>query len=148
MKTRLWYLVPLVLVWTGCSRPEKNATPTAPPKESGPASSIVNPKHRYGKLIELAGFRVTEKGPGTLQIKLGVINHSIADLGDIDMKVSLKGQTAKEQEPPFAQFPCKVSLGPEEWQDVTVTVPTKLRIYELPDWQYIRATFEIVSPPS
>lgn len=147
MKTRLWYPVLLALVLFGCSRSEKPAATAATPKESGATSSVVNSKHRYGKLIELAGFRVTEKSPGTLQIKLGVINHSIADLGDVELKVSLKGRTAKEEEPPFAEFPCKVSLGPEEWQDVTVTVPTKLRIYELPDWQYIRATFEIVSPP-
>jgi hypothetical protein len=38
------------------------------------------------------------------------------------------------------------SLGPQENKDVTVTVPTKLRLYELPDWQFLRAQFEITSP--
>jgi hypothetical protein len=44
-------------------------------------------------------------------------------------------------------FDAKVpSLGPEEIQDVTATAATKLRIYELPDWQFIKAEFEITSP--
>ena len=136
--------VPLVLFLSSCS-----STPNPPPA-TGQAvpqvESSTTSKHKYARLIELAGFRVTEKSPGHLEIRFGAVNHSIADLGEVGLTVNLKARTAKEEEPPFASFPCKVTLGPLEWKDVVVDVPTKLRVYELPDWQFIRATFDITSP--
>ena len=138
------FLVPFSVLLLACSNgAKKQGVPAGavPQLESSTTS-----KHKYAKLIELAGFRVTEKAPGTLQIQFGVVNHSIADLGEVGLTVTLKARTAKEEEPPFASFPCKVTLGPDEWKDVNVTVPTKLRVYELPDWQFVRATFEITSP--
>ncbi len=147
MTMRAYCLLAIALVAAGCSSKPKeqptSAVPNAPPLESSTTS-----KHKYARLIELAGFRVAEKGAGKLEIKFGVVNHSIADLGEVGLNVSLKARTAKEEEPPFATFPCKVTLGPEEWKDVTVEIPTKLRVYELPDWQFIRATFDITSPPA
>jgi hypothetical protein len=38
------------------------------------------------------------------------------------------------------------SLGPQEVKDISATALTKLRIYEMPDWQFIRAEVEITSP--
>ena len=38
------------------------------------------------------------------------------------------------------------SLGPLEIKDISAKVTTKLRIYELPDWQFMRADFDITSP--
>ena len=29
---------------------------------------------------------------------------------------------------------------------VSVDVPTKLRVYELPDWQFLRADFDLTEP--
>jgi len=136
--------VPLVLFLSSCSsspNPQLAAGPSVPQVESSTTS-----KHKYARLIELAGFRVTEKFPGHLEIRFGAINHSIADLGEVGLTVNLKARTAKEEEPPFASFPCKVTLGPLEWKDVVVDVSTKLRVYELPDWQFVRATFDITSP--
>jgi hypothetical protein len=146
MNMRPAIALPLVLFLSSCSSsptPQPAATQSAPQGESSTTS-----KHRYAKLIELAGFRVTEKSPGHLEVRFGAVNHSIADLGEIELTVNLKARTAKEEEPPFASFPCKVSLGPLEWKDVVVDIPTKLRVYELPDWQFIRATFDITAPPT
>jgi len=36
--------------------------------------------------------------------------------------------------------------GPQEIKDVTASTETKLRIYEMPDWQFIRAEVEILAP--
>jgi len=44
-------------------------------------------------------------------------------------------------------FPATVSkLGPSELKNVAVQVPTKLRVYELPDWQFLKADFQITEP--
>jgi len=76
-----------------------------------------------------------------------VVNHSEADIGDISLLVNLRPTTAKPEDPPLVTFEAKVpSLGPEDLKQVTVDVPTKLRAYELPDWQFLKADFQVTSP--
>ena len=95
----------------------------------------------------MAGFRPFEKGQGKLTIKFGVVNHSDADISDLGLSVGLKPITAKPEDPPFCTFSVKVpSLGPQDIANVSGECTTTLRVYELPDWQFIRATFEITSP--
>ena len=108
------------------------------------ASNTSNPIAKY---IELVGFRVTERSPGHLVVQFGVVNHSQADVGDVKMTVNLGTTAAKPGDPPLITFPAQVSrLGPSELKDVMVEVPTKLRVYELPDWQFLKADFQINEP--
>ena len=105
-----------------------------------------NPAAKY---LELVGIRVRENRstPGKLQVTFGVVNHSEADLGDLTLKVDLRTTAQKASDPPLCEFNAKVpSLGPDEMKQVTVDVPTKLRAYELPDWQFLRSDFQIVEP--
>jgi hypothetical protein len=138
----------LLLTLAACSSPP--ATDTKQAKKTGPVeptSAVPTKKHPLAKYVELVGFRLSEAGGGKLRIKFIVVNHSEADIGDLGVRVRLTTSSAKPDDPPIAEFDAKVpSLGPEELQDVTATAPTKLRIYELPDWQYIKAEFEITSP--
>ena len=47
----------------------------------------------------------------------------------------------------MAEFDAKIpALGPQEDHDVLATTKTKLRVYEMPDWQFLRAEFDITSP--
>ncbi len=141
MSTR-FAVVALVSILTACSSPPDTAKSPAPAPKRVAASS--NPVARY---IELTGLRLGEKGPGKLSVRFGAVNHSDADLGDLVMEVQLSATTAKAGEPPFATFSAKVGpLGPREWKDVDVIVPTKLRVYELPDWQYVKADFQVTEP--
>ena len=137
----------MLLALAGCSlAPDtKQAKQTAPPVVPGEAVAVG--KHPLNKYIELVGFRMAEQGQGKLKVTFGVVNHSEADIGDLGLKVRIVTTAAKPGDPPVSEFETKVSsLGPQENKDVTVTVPTKLRIYELPDWQFLRAQFEITSP--
>ena len=110
-------------------------------------ASVIDKKHPLAKYLEIAGFRVTEGGAGKLTVKFAVINHSDADLGELTMKVMLTTTAAKPEDPPIAVFDAKVpALGPQEAKDATGTAVTKLRVYELPDWQFLRADAEITSP--
>src|SRR5580700_4945381 len=120
----------------GCSTPAANdAKQTKKTGPVEPTSAMPTKKHPLAKYVELVGFRLLEAGGGKLKIRF------------VGVKVRLSTNSAKPDDPPIAEFEAKVpSLGPEEIQDVTATVATKLRVYELPDWQFIKAEFEITSP--
>jgi len=138
----------LAVCLLGCSSPpsdaKKNKIIYAPPPMHFTATNTSNPVAKY---LELVGFRINERKPGELQIQFGVANHSEADIGDVKMIVNLGTTAAKPGDPPIITFPASVSkLGPSELKDVTVDVPTKLRVYELPDWQFLKADFQITEP--
>jgi len=138
-------LLAFTVALAGCSSPStaKSSTSSSQPTPQRIAPSS-NPVAKY---IEVTGFRINEKGPGKLQVRFAVINHSDADIGNIVMTVNLRPTTAKPDEPPLAAFNARVdSLGPEDLKEVNAEVPTKLRVYELPDWQFIRADFQITEP--
>ena len=99
--------------------------------------------HPMTKHIEISGYRLSEVKPGTLRIRMNVVNHSGADLGEVPMKVRITATGAKPEDPPVAEVTFKVALGPEESKQVEPTYPTKLRVYELPDWQLLRCTVAI-----
>jgi hypothetical protein len=140
-------LIAAVLLLAGCSSPDTNAAKkTGPPEPPGAATAAG--KNPLAKYLEVAGFRLAEETPGKLKVTFAVVNHSQADMGDLVLKIRLTTIAAKPDEPPITEFEAKIpNLGPQEIKDVTATAPTKLRIYELPDWQFIRAQFEIISPP-
>jgi hypothetical protein len=76
-----------------------------------------------------------------------VVNHSEADLGELKMDVNVRTTTAKSDDPPLLTFSITVpSLGPSELKPVVIDVPTKLRVYELPDWQFLKPDFQLTEP--
>ena len=129
----------------GCTSP-----PPAPKlviDPNGPGPAVSTSKHPLAKYIEFSGFRLTEGGKGNLKVQFAAINHSEADLGELVVKIKLVVMNAKPDDPPVAEFETKIpSLGPLEVRNMTASAPTKLRVYELPDWQFLRAQFEIISP--
>ena len=131
----------------GCSSsssPDKQAKAAPAVPAHFTASNTTNPIAKY---IELVGFRVTERSKGHLVVQFGVVNHSEADVGDVKMTVKMGTTAAKPSDPPLITFPAQVArLGPSELKDVKVEVPTSLRVYELPDWQFLKVDFEITAP--
>jgi hypothetical protein len=137
-------LGPLLLI--SCSATPEPATKKSPLPPVEGVGMAIN-KHPLAKFIEVAGIRFTESGAGKLKITFAVINHSQADIGDLGLKFKLVTNSAKPDDPPVAEFETKIAtLSPLENKDVSVEVPTKMRVYELPDWQFIRARYEITSP--
>ncbi len=136
----------LCILTTACSSPssanKQTKAPAIPAHTT--ASNTSNPLAKY---VELVGFRINEKSPGKLEVQFGVVNHSEADVGEVKMNVSLSTTAAKPGDPPLISFKAQVpSLGPSQLKDVSVEVPTKMRVYELPDWQFLKADFEITEP--
>ena len=137
----------VLIALTACSSaPEANPAKSKGLPE-GAGAAVASNKHPLAKYIELDGFRITESGTGKMKITFAVVNHSQADIGDLGLKIKLTTSAAKPDDPPVAEFEAKVpTLGPLENKDVSVVVPTKMRVYELPDWQFLRGRFEITSP--
>jgi hypothetical protein len=132
---------------TGCSAPAPDNSQVKQAGAPQATDTVFTNQHPLAKYLELSGYRITETAPGKLSIKFAVVNHSEADIGDLTLKIKLITTAAKPDDPPITEFEAKVpALGPQELKDVTATAATKLRIYELPDWQFIRAAVEITSP--
>jgi hypothetical protein len=110
-------------------------TPTAPAGSS----------HPYAKHLELAGFRIIEDNGRRPQIRYLIINHSAADLAPVPMRITFTTNKASPDAAPVATVNIKTPrLGAYESQEIVSTIQTNLRAYELPDWQFLRATFEVL----
>ena len=105
---------------------EAPAAPTAA-SQAGP--------FRY---VELAGLRLTEDAKQKAFVQMVIVNHSGADLGELTAKINLRAVAQKTQEP-VGTFAFKATLGPYESKEVKAPLDTKLRVYELPDWQFLHA---------
>jgi len=137
----------LFLVLAGCSMPSPETKQVKQPSSEIPGPATTASRHPLAKFIELAGFRLKESSAGKLEVKFIAVNHSDADLGDIALHVRLITTASKPSDEPVAQFDAKVpSLGPHEIRDVSAPGTTKLRLFELPDWQFLRAEFDITAP--
>jgi hypothetical protein len=82
-----------------------------------------------------------EGGKGQVKIAYVIVNHSPADLPELQgqMKLIGGGKTMFEFR---AAIP---SIGPYESKDLTTTVKTHLQPYELPDWQALKPSLAITS---
>lgn len=128
-------------VWLKRRSAEAPASDSAPiASESSPAAASAG--HRYARFIELSGFRISEDAKRRATVRLAVTNHNAADLGDLSLTVTLKNSEGQELGTSDIKL---ASLEPLSSVDVTAPFKTKLRAYEVPDWQFIRAEFEITS---
>jgi hypothetical protein len=136
-----------LLALAACSTPAPKSKLVKQPEPFGPPPAAANGKHPLAKYLELTGFQLAESGTGKVKIKFVAINHSNADLGDVTVKVRLVPNTFKDGDEPITTFESKIpSLGPDETKELTATGSSKMKVYELPDWQYLRADFDITSP--
>jgi hypothetical protein len=99
------------------------------------------------KYVEIVGLRLTEEPKRQPEVRFVVVNHSGAEISDFAANVNLWARTAKSDEEAVGTFSFKVpSLGPYEAKDMAGVLNTKLRVYELPDWQNLTAEIQITSP--
>lgn len=92
------------------------------------------------KYVEVAGIRVIEEQRKPV-IKFMIVNHSAAEIPSVTGNVVIK-VTGKDEV--IASVPLNVaSLGPYEGKDISAPLKTKLRPYEMPDWQFMRAEAQL-----
>ena len=115
---------------------------STPAKAAVPADGKAHPFQKY---LEIAGVRILETEGKKTVVRYTVINHSEADLSGLEMTVVLTPTTGGE---PVAVIDAKVGTVPAQGvKDMEAPMNTKLKFYELPDWQFVKATFEITAPP-
>lgn len=103
-----------------------------------------NPLQKY---VEVSGIRFVETPQHQTEARFVVVNHSGADVTDLAGTVNIWGRTAKSEEEAAGNFSFKMpSLKPYESKEGVAPLSTKLKVYELPDWQNLSAEVQITSP--
>ncbi len=131
-------LTVVAILRTGVFRKESAAPAPEAAKAQAPLVAPAVETNPVFKSIEITGFRLTEDKQQKPQLQFVVVNHSAADVGEVKAQANLRVQTAKPEEAPVGTFALAVTLGPYEAKDMRVPLQTKLRAYELPDWQLLR----------
>ncbi len=113
---------------------------------SAPAAAAAGKESPMQKYVEVSGIRFVETKKNQTEARFLVINHSGADISDLAGTVKVYGRAGKTEEP-AGNFDFKVaSLGPYESKEITAPLATKLKSYELPDWQFVSTDVKITSP--
>jgi hypothetical protein len=98
------------------------------------------------KYVEVSGIRFVENAKKQTEARFVVVNHSGAEISNLAGTVNLVARVDKQQTP-AGEFTFSVpSLGPYESKDMTAPVNTTLKVYELPDWQFVSTQVQVTSP--
>jgi hypothetical protein len=118
-----------------------------------PATNVESPAAKPGaktsplqKYIEISGIRFTEDAKKHILAKFNLTNHSDADLSGLAGNVTIWGRTQKSEEDAVGTFSFSTDVGPQTTREVTAPLTTKLKIYELPDWQNVTTDLQITAP--
>ena len=131
--------------FSGSSEASTSAPATT---ESAPAPAATKAKaNTLQKYVEVVGMRLTEDAKKKPEVHFVVVNHSGAEIADLAASVNLWARTQKSDEEAVGTFSFKLpSLGAYESKEMSSALNTKLRVYELPDWQNLVAEIQITSP--
>ncbi len=101
--------------------------------------------HPFAKYIEVTGVRLMEKPDKTLAARFVVVNHAPAELSGFRLRVTLEASNAAPGEAVIAVVDAAPGALPANGiREVEAPLTTHLKVYELPDWQFIRARAEII----
>ncbi len=135
------------IYWSvGYFRGRSQAAAPSPTVESPAAKpgTQTNPLQKY---IEISGVRFGEDAKKHIIVKFTLTNHSDADLSGLAGNVTIWGRTQKSEEDAVGTFPFTAkNAGPQSSQELTAPLTTKLKIYELPDWQNVTTDLQITAP--
>lgn len=101
--------------------------------------------HPFAKYLEVTGVRLLEGKDKKLMTRFVVVNHAPADLTGFRLKVTLEAANAEPGEAVIAVVEASPGSVPAYGvKDMEAPLVTPLRVYELPDWQFVRARIEIM----
>ena len=99
----------------------------------------------YARYIEVAGIRIVEDEKEHIKATFVVVNHSTADMPSLDLQLTLRSSTARPEDEPLAVVGLKTGpLAANTSKDLSAPLKTTLRAYELPDWQFLRVSVEVM----
>jgi hypothetical protein len=111
------------------------------------ATARSKPTNVLQKYIEVVGIRLVQDAKKKPVAKFIVVNHSNAELTDLTANVTLWASTSRSEEDSVGTFTFKLpSIGANESKEMSAPLTTKLKIYELPDWQNATADVQLSQP--
>jgi hypothetical protein len=121
---------------------------TPPTTVESAAAKPGAPVSPWQKFIEVSGVRLQEnpKKKGEITVKFLLTNHSETDLKDLAGNVTIWAGTKKSDEDAQGTFAFKTDVGPYATKELTVPFTTKLKVYELPDWNVMNTDLQITNP--
>lgn len=116
------------------------------PSATPNAAATQNVSNPYQKYVEVVGLRLIEENKKPVA-KFVVVNHSAAEIDGLEANVRLWASTSRSEEDSVGSFRFKLpEIDANSSKDMTEPLNTKLKMYELPDWQNTTAEIEITSP--
>jgi len=95
--------------------------------------------------IEVTGFRIQIDPAKKPEIQYLVVNHSAVRFTGMNVNVTLYAADAKAGQPALCSFQFAApNLGPFQAKDMTSAIDPETRPVNVPDWQDLRASVEIV----
>lgn len=139
------FILPAVNGASNASEAAASDQDAATPLSAAPATALK--PHPYAKYLELTGFRIGEDAKKKAQITFLVVNHSVTAFDGLELRVELYTDKSGPNDPPISTFNVMADTIPAQGsREFTEKIQTNLRAYELPDWQFLRAKFEILKP--
>lgn len=98
--------------------------------------------------VEVTGIRFIDdpKHKDKVLVRFLVVNHSSADLNGITVDVQCFAGGQKNAASQMGEFKFVDNLAPYQSHEVSVPFATKLKVYELPDWQALSTTITVTAP--
>src|SRR5580704_7406039 len=123
---------------------------TAVSNVESPAAKPGASSNPWQKFIEISGLRLVEdpKSKGKILAKFLVTNHSPGDLTGLAGNVTIWASTKRSEEDAEGTFSFITDVPAYGSKEVTTPLTTKLKVYELPDWQNVTADLQITAPSS
>ena len=116
------------------------------PLEQAPKAGKAKP-HLLQKYIEVTGVRFIQDARKATEVRFVIVNHSPDEISDLGGVVTIWGRTQKSDEEAVGSFAFKLpTIRAWESKEMSAQMNTKLRVYELPDWQNITAEVQLTSP--
>lgn len=123
--------------------------------ETKPSAAVESPAAKPGaathplqKYIEISGVRFEEdpKHKDKTLARFILTNHSDAEITGLAGNVTVWASTRKSEEDAQGTITFAADLKPMESKELTSPLNTKLKIYELPDWQNVTTDVQITAP--
>jgi hypothetical protein len=125
----------------------KSPSATADAGVALPVTAPGGTENPYQKFVEISGIRFAQdpKDKEKTIVKFVVTNHATDDMNGLSGTVAILSRSDKSGQP-VAGFTFTTSLAPQESKDLTTALTTKMKPYELPDWQFAKPVLQITAP--
>jgi hypothetical protein len=118
-----------------------------------PVTTVESPAAKPGakpnplqKQIEITGVRFSQDAKKKTLVTFVIINHSQAEISGLAGNVTIWGSTKKSEEDAQGTFSFTTDLAPFQSKEISAPLNSKLKIYELADWQNITTDIQITAP--